>query len=256
MMDTPELETRNASTARRDSEEARRELAEGAGDLAATLGNKGVGKVLTSSGVARSASGQSALDESVARAIEERRGKGSPLPEDVRGDMEGRLGSDLSDVRVHTDADAHSLNESVAARAFTVGSDVFFKQGSYSPGSTDGEKLLAHELTHVVQQGGSSAGTPTTVSDPNEASEQQADAVAEAITSPSVDTTPAAAARQEEEEEVMASADLSRQAEEEEEVMPSADVARQSEEEEELLQGSFETGAVSRETDDLDEEMA
>jgi len=69
--------------------------------------------------------------------------------------MESALGSDLSGVRVHTGGEADVLNRSLQAKAFTTGSDVFFSQGAYRPGSASGSHLLAHELAHVVQQGGS-----------------------------------------------------------------------------------------------------
>lgn len=66
----------------------------------------------------------------------------------------GQLGADLNGVRVHTDARADMLSRSLNAEAFTVGRDVFFRQGAYAPGSGEGRKLLTHELTHVAQQGG------------------------------------------------------------------------------------------------------
>ncbi len=64
------------------------------------------------------------------------------------------FGADFSGVRVHTDAQAHQLNQSIQAKAFTTGQDVFVRQGAYEPGSRGGQELLAHELTHVVQQKG------------------------------------------------------------------------------------------------------
>ena len=80
------------------------------------------------------------------------------MADPVREDMESHLGADLSGVRVHTDGNADRLNRSVQAEAFTSGSDVYFKSGKYSPESSDGRKLLAHELTHVVQQGTGQTG--------------------------------------------------------------------------------------------------
>jgi hypothetical protein len=87
-----------------------------------------------------------------------RKGGGTSLPADTQTTMEGFFGADLSGVRVHTDSAAVSLNRELDAQAFTVGSDVFFGEGKYSPSSTEGQGLLAHELTHVGQQGG--FGTP------------------------------------------------------------------------------------------------
>jgi hypothetical protein len=85
--------------------------------------------------------------------INEARGGGSPLPDDTRSFMEGSIGADFSGVKVHTGIKSEQLNRSLNAQAFTVGNDVFFGAGKYSPDTTDGKGLLAHELTHVVQQG-------------------------------------------------------------------------------------------------------
>lgn len=77
-----------------------------------------------------------------------------PLDAGARGMMESKLNQDFSGVRVHTDDTAAAGAASVQARAFTVGSDIVFGSGQYQPHSGDGRKLLAHELTHVAQQGG------------------------------------------------------------------------------------------------------
>jgi hypothetical protein len=69
------------------------------------------------------------------------------------------MGADFGNVRVHTDAQADALNQSPGAQAFTIGGDVVYRQGAYDPGSASGQRLLAHELTHVVQQGGAAAGS-------------------------------------------------------------------------------------------------
>jgi hypothetical protein len=82
------------------------------------------------------------------------RGRGEPLPEEVREPMEQSLGADLGGVRVHADREADDLSQSLQARAFTTGQDVFFKSSEYQPDSSPGQKLIAHELTHVMQQGG------------------------------------------------------------------------------------------------------
>lgn len=110
--------------------------------------------------VARDASGAGfggedrAVHDPVENAIDRKRGGGQPLDKNVQGQMEGHLGSDFSDVRVHTDSESDNLNRSLNAKAFTTGKDVFFSSGAYEPGSHSGQKLIAHELTHVVQQGG------------------------------------------------------------------------------------------------------
>jgi hypothetical protein len=92
-------------------------------------------------------------DSSVEHEITSRAGGGRPLPESTRNFMEPRFGADLSGVRVHTGQSANQLNRKLSAQAFTHGSDIYFGSGKYNPGTTSGNRLLAHELTHVVQQG-------------------------------------------------------------------------------------------------------
>jgi hypothetical protein len=87
--------------------------------------------------------------------IEGSRGSGQPLSESARSFLEPRFGQDFSGVNIHTGAEADSLNRSIEARAFTTGSDIYFRNGEYNPDSSGGRELLAHELTHVVQQGSS-----------------------------------------------------------------------------------------------------
>ncbi len=93
----------------------------------------------------------------VEQRIQAQRGSGQAIPDQTRGFLEKGFGQDFSGVRVHTDKESDSLNQSVSARAFTVGSDIFFRSGEYHPDDQAGKELLAHELTHVVQQGGSKA---------------------------------------------------------------------------------------------------
>ncbi|WP_424103119.1 DUF4157 domain-containing protein [Moorena producens] len=89
------------------------------------------------------------LESSIARS----RGSGQPLSQGIREPMEKAFGGvDFSGVKVHTDGQSDRLNQSMQAKAFTTGQDVFFRQGAYAPGSRDGKELIAHELTHVVQQ--------------------------------------------------------------------------------------------------------
>jgi hypothetical protein len=84
----------------------------------------------------------------------QRRGEGSPLPGDVRAILEPRFGFDFSLVRVHRGSEVGLLNRKLAAQAFTHGSNIYFGDGKYDPDSVAGRHLLAHELTHVVQQAG------------------------------------------------------------------------------------------------------
>ena len=81
------------------------------------------------------------------------RGGGQPLPESTRAFFEPRLGSDLSQVLAHTDAGAAEMAQTVNARAFAVRSNVFFGSGQYAPETEAGQRLLAHELVHTIQQG-------------------------------------------------------------------------------------------------------
>jgi hypothetical protein len=85
------------------------------------------------------------------------RGGGKSLDSSLQAKMGDAMGADFSGVRVHEDSASDALNSSIQARAFTTGSDIFFKQGEYNPASAEGQKLLAHELTHTVQQGAVSA---------------------------------------------------------------------------------------------------
>jgi hypothetical protein len=81
------------------------------------------------------------------------RGGGQPLPDGVRGSMESRFGQDFGGVRVHTGAGSAGAARDLNAQAFTTGQDIHFGAGQYRPGTPSGDKLLAHELTHTVQQG-------------------------------------------------------------------------------------------------------
>lgn len=88
--------------------------------------------------------------------IDSLRGEGQPLPETVRAYFEPRFGQDFGGVRLHTGAEGARAARSVNARAFTTGKDIAFGTGQYSPETSSGKRLLAHELTHVVQQGAAS----------------------------------------------------------------------------------------------------
>ena len=93
--------------------------------------------------------------------IQQKRGSGQPISNKIRQPMEQAFGADFSQVQVHTDSKSNKLNESIQAKAFTTGTDIFFKQGEYQPDNQPGQELLAHELTHVVQQNGSKVQAKT-----------------------------------------------------------------------------------------------
>jgi hypothetical protein len=121
----------------------------------------------------RSADGSAALTlDGVGDRVESRLGGGEHLAPDLQqryGDLAGD--GDLTGVRVHRDAEAAELARSVGARAFTVGSDVFFGRGEYQPSTRDGSELLAHELVHTTQPLTAPAAAGLAVSDPSDAHE-------------------------------------------------------------------------------------
>lgn len=121
-----------------------------------------------------------------AAAISHSRQGGNVLPHHTRRHFESAFGSDLSAVRVHNDTRHNHVARSLNAKAFTVGSDIFFGQGHYKPGSRDGDRLLAHELTHVMQQSSGKvrarqAGAGVQMGETNDPHEQEADRVADSL---------------------------------------------------------------------------
>ncbi|MRG48428.1 DUF4157 domain-containing protein [Chitinophaga sp. SYP-B3965] len=99
---------------------------------------------------------ESAPDELVSD-LSSSKGSGSFLPEKTRGSMEQFFSKDFSQVKVHTGGDAVQMNRDIQAKAFTHGNDIYFNEGQYAPESDTGKHLLAHELTHTVQQNGGGA---------------------------------------------------------------------------------------------------
>lgn len=91
---------------------------------------------------------------SIESSINSLKGKGQPMPKSVRNYFESRFGFDFSQVQMHTDTKAAETAKSINAMAFTVGREIFFGPGQYSPETSKGKQLLAHELTHTVQQKG------------------------------------------------------------------------------------------------------
>ena len=86
--------------------------------------------------------------------LQSMQGGGHAMPEGLRVQMEGSFGHDFSNVRLHTDSAAADMSRSINAKAFTHGNDIYFNQGQFQPNTTAGQHLIAHELTHTVQQGG------------------------------------------------------------------------------------------------------
>jgi hypothetical protein len=112
----------------------------------------------------------------VQSAIERKRGSGQPLGHEARHRLERTFDADFSTVRVHTDSEAGRLSRALGANAFTTGRDIFFDHGAYEPDNFRGQKLLAHELTHVVQQRGA-APSKLVLGEPGGHYEREADAI-------------------------------------------------------------------------------
>lgn len=141
--------------------------------LQRTIGNRGTARLLSSvpsvnvgrnltqaKPVQRSLHGPEGgtVDQGVEQQIN-RAGEGRSLEPKTQSSMEQAFGADFSGVRVHTDQSSATLNRTLNAKAFTTGRDIFFGQGEYNPDSRSGNQLIAHELTHTLQQGGAGQGS-------------------------------------------------------------------------------------------------
>jgi hypothetical protein len=146
--------------------------------LQRSIGNQYVQRLLA---LARKGDGEAEVDPAVELAISRARGSGQSLDSEVRLQMEQLFGANFGGVRVHTGSEADSLNRSLNAIAFTTGQDIFFREPAYSPGSPAGKELLAHELTHVVQQGSSSVQGKLVLGAADDAYEKEADFVAKEV---------------------------------------------------------------------------
>ena len=145
-------------------------------DLQQQVGNRAVQRLIAQ----RSGQVSSELDDVTANQINNQRGGGQALDSSIQTQMGSTTGHDFKDVRVHTSPESDNLNRELGAKAFTTGNDVFFREGQYDPHSSSGQELIAHELTHVVQQNsGRVSGTgKMTVHPPDDVFEQEADTVA------------------------------------------------------------------------------
>jgi hypothetical protein len=115
------------------------------------------------------------IDDQTASQINSARSGGQPLDSNVAQRMGEQMGADFSGVKVHADEKSDQLNQTLSAQAFTTGKDIFFQQGAYNPSSSSGQQLLAHELTHVVQQGGSYDGGSMTLGPAGDSYEAEAE---------------------------------------------------------------------------------
>lgn len=127
--------------------------------------------------------GNRATGELLAGAkVEDVKGQdGQPLDPATREEMEARFGQSFGDVRVHTDKSAQTSAQAIGARAYTTGHDIVMGPGEPKPDTTEGKKLLAHELTHVVQQSQGNQGAARTISNPTDAAEGEAAQVAQTV---------------------------------------------------------------------------
>ena len=125
--------------------------------------------------------------QQVVRRVQADKGSGQPVPSDIRSEMEQSAGYDLDDVRVHTDRAADEASKALSAQAFTMDKDVFFsKRHGQNLSSSEGKSLVAHELTHVIQQSEgnlSLSGEKVQIGQPGDVYEREADAVAHEVVS-------------------------------------------------------------------------
>ena len=189
------------------------------------------------------------LDDDTASRINQARGRGQSLDTTLQMQMSQAMGHDFSGVRVHTSGEANDLNQQLSAKAFTTGQDIFFRSGEYNPGSSGGRELIAHELTHVVQQSSGAVGGgggQMTVNPPDDVYEQEADAVARQVAGMDLSATGGgdSVQRQEvpEEEELQTKAIQRQEGIEEEELQTKALQRQEMPEEDEL-----QTKTVQRE---------
>ena len=142
-------------------------------DLQQSVGNQAVQRLITES----APEAEEAVQSHAAHT------GGEPLPQDVRESMEARFGEDFIDVRVHADEEAATAASALDARAYTIGRDVYFARGMYAPKDPEGQRLLAHELTHVVQQESTTRSGDSRVSLARSQSDDAAEVEAEALAS-------------------------------------------------------------------------
>jgi hypothetical protein len=142
------------------------------------VGNRGFGQLVARMRDGEGIMASGLVHPDVQAAIALASGGGSSLDTAVSRRLEPAYGDSLEDVRVHTDGAAAAMARAVSARAFTVGSDIFFASGEYRPGNADGDQLIAHEAAHVLQQRGAPTTGPLTVSQPGDAMEREAEDLA------------------------------------------------------------------------------
>jgi hypothetical protein len=146
------------------------------------VGNRAVQRLL------RQRPGEQGLDreDEMASRVNRARSSGQPLDSALHKQMSEGMGHEFSGLREPTSPEADDLNRELNAKAFTAGQDIFFREGAHEPHPSESQELIAHELTHVVQQGTRAVGgggSGMMVNPPGDTFEQEADAVAEAVVS-------------------------------------------------------------------------
>ncbi|MBN2394143.1 MAG: DUF4157 domain-containing protein [Anaerolineae bacterium] len=241
------VEEKKGRVRKPESHESSKEHASGRGaegllgNLPQVVGNQAIQRLIAQ----RSGDGPTELDDDTANRINRERGGGQALDSGVQEQMGGAMGQDFSGVTVHTSQESDDLNRQLGSKAFTTGKDIFFREGNYEPHSSSGQELIAHELTHVAQQGAGRvhSGGQMAVNAPGDSFEQEADAFAKTATAPAAMS---GVQRQEEEEEAV-------QAQEEEE---EAVQAQEEEEEEVQAQEEEEEEEVQAQEEEEEEEEA
>ena len=190
---------------------------------------------------------QGNLRDDISSSIQQSRGSGSSLPKDLQTEIGRKLGHDFSNVRLHTDQKADKLSRTINARAFTIGSDIYFKGGVFAPTTREGRETLIHELTHVVQQSQSSASSgKLKLGSPHSAMEKEADQKGKQGSQSTMSAPVGAVQRSEDEEEIQMQPEdeeiLQMQSDEEEIQMQSdeEEIQMQSDEEEIQMQSDEE----------------
>jgi hypothetical protein len=144
--------------------------------LQRAIGNRAVGAL-----IARAPADEAEVAPRLEARVDAARTTGRRLDGAVRAQMESAFGEDFGGVRVHAGGEADSLNRAFSSRAFATGRDVFFRAGEYQPGTSQGRELIAHELAHVVQQGGADVRGKLTLGSATDPAESDADEAARAV---------------------------------------------------------------------------
>ncbi|MFC4873934.1 eCIS core domain-containing protein [Negadavirga shengliensis] len=144
---------------------------------------------------------QNESDNDLESRLQSTKGSGSPMDSKTRTEMESGFGADFGGVRVHTDSNAESLSKDLGAQAFTHGNDIYFNSQKYNPGSARGKHLLAHELTHTIQQGASVHQKPDVQAQEDDVDLEKELAASEKDAKDAIDPIPAEKSREQAEKE-------------------------------------------------------